>query len=429
MNFAGIYHRDLIDVKSDYGYFDRFLIFTIILYLASEVFAGPIRTYLSSGFILFIYAPKILIAISIGLVIVRYISRARFGKFLLLVLILFFFCSLIGYVNTSSFSQVGVGVWAYFPLLLGIVIAPLISKKESIFTRLFWLLWIGAVIGVILSQNISFPWKGGEYSIGDYDVETSREWTTFGVDRPAGFSRASYAAAYQIAFLGLWLMIFCNRLFFKLSVFFISIYAIYVTTAKTAVLTFLVASILLLILSNFFKEKHSRILRNILMYFIVLIGLLLPLSTLFINYNFSFYDENSEFLLTSFGVRLSETWPNAFGLIFDNGNWFWGRGIGGMGMAQKVFEVNLYNPGDNFYLKLYSEFGLLFLPLLIWVIHRFSTIRVAGNPHLKMFFVVVFCYLTKGITSNGIEDGFSSLFVGAALATGFSTLAFVKKYN
>ena len=60
-------------------------------------------------------------------------------------------------------------------------------------------------------------------------------------------------------------------------------------------------------------------------------------------------------------------WPEAIELIHDSGNSLLGRGIGGLGTSQLYFEHDLYNPGDNMFIHIWANYGIIFLILLIGV--------------------------------------------------------------
>ena len=116
-------------------------------------------------------------------------------------LVLIFASSAFGLFNARTPMQVGFALYTWSPLFLGLLVA-----SEGLEGKLFWhakIIWGLAILGVVINHFTPMPWTGQTYVVGDADlgatVQASRDWQAGGVQRLAGFSRASFAAAIEHA--------------------------------------------------------------------------------------------------------------------------------------------------------------------------------------------------------------------------------------
>jgi hypothetical protein len=146
-----------------------------------------------------------------------------------------------------------------------------------------------------------------------------------------------------------------------------------------------------------------------------LLGFALPFSTLLVDYNLEFDQPVSRFLFASFGIRLSEVWPQTLELVNNYGQPWLGRGIGGIGGAQQYFEPHRYSPADNLMLYLYVLGGVLFVGLLF--VYAFSAVKLAPTRQRFDAFVymMMVTVLVQGVTGNVMESAFFALFFGVSL--------------
>jgi hypothetical protein len=120
-------------------------------------------------------------------------------------------------------------------------------------------------------------------------------------------------------------------------------------------------------------------------------------------------------LFSSFVDRAWITWPRSFALLTQDWQWFTGRGLGGIGAAQSLFEPSIYTPGDNFFVYVYvtaGAFGAVFYAYLALSVVKLSLNEV---PHRAAYLVVlaVFAY---GLTVNLVESATLALSLGAVFA-------------
>jgi hypothetical protein len=119
---------------------------------------------------------------------------------------------------------------------------------------------------------------------------------------------------------------------------------------------------------------------------------------------------------SSFAERATQTWPDAFELQGRGGNRVLGRGLGGIGVAQKFFEPANYNPGDNFFIYLWVAFGAFGVAFLGFLLSQALRTPIPMEKNAKAGLIVAGSFLAVGLTLNGVESAISSLFLGMALA-------------
>jgi hypothetical protein len=263
------------------------------------------------------------------------------------------------------------------------------------------------------------PWSGVVYQLGGVSVEGSRAWTTLGIERVAGFSRASFAVADQLLFLALPLAILERRKGTAGIFWAMTGVLIVLTTAKKTIGTYVVLSFLIIFMGTpFMSNLLKRVVTMVFPAFVLFLGFLMPVSTLFINYQLELDSVLSRLLFASFEDRLINTWPDGFSLVFDKGSMVFGRGIGGIGVAQTYFEPMNHSPADNMYLYVYATFGILLF--LFFGIYGAGVCRLKINnarwPKLIWFWSIAI--LMCGWATNCLEDPF----IGSLLGLTFSYL-------
>ncbi|MGO4503976.1 MULTISPECIES: hypothetical protein [unclassified Dyella] len=397
---------------------DIFILSTLFLFLIFEVLQGPLRYYLSEiGGVVLAYAPKGLMALAFFFLLIRTLWTLRLDKTVMGTLAGFSVCALVGLYFTHGIGQPVMGLFALMPMLFGVIAEPAFSRLGERSLRYALVLWLCVAVGVGLNFFHSMPWTGFTYQLGDAEVEVSRDWSYFGVERIAGFARASFEAAMQLLFLGLVCSILVRSKLIALIVWISTGILIAVTTTKTTLgLYFFLTMLLPLMVPRAAPSIVKRVVGPIVPWIMALIGVLLPASTLVSKIGASFANQDSGTLLVSFGMRLAQMWPDTFTLIFKHGNAILGRGLGGIGSAQKIFEPDLYSPADNLYLYLYAVFGVFAL-LLIWVFTRaVSRLKFTGNRMSTLFWFLGVSILMEGWTVSCIEGGTTALATGLTVA-------------
>lgn len=393
---------------------DRIFLTPLLLYLVVLVFEGVLRYYLSvKGLVILVYLPKVLMFILILLSAIIDMARLRLKKTYLILLAAVGFGFFIGWYNTQNFLQPAFGVWVYIPLIYGALVLPSFLRSGKQRMLIVLMMWIASLAGVLLDCLSPLPWTGFSYDIGQTLIEASRSWTTFGIERPAGFSRASYSAAYLLLFFCIYLCSMSKNKFIILFIWIASGLGILFTTHKTAIGIYIIVTFLWPPLILFPRNIFIKKIQKIIPVSILLVGICLPILSGIVTITPNFYNE--EVLFSSFSMRLTDTWPDAISLIVDHGSLFLGRGVGGIGSPQLYFETNLYNPADNMYLFLFANFGLVMLPLLIIWVNRLRRLDFHANWLNSSFWLFSVVVLIEGWMVSAIEDPLTSLIFGLSL--------------
>ncbi|MCR1344684.1 hypothetical protein NRY68_02465 [Acidithiobacillus ferrooxidans] len=169
------------------------VLWTTTLFLLSLVCYGPFRYYMAKfGLAEFVYIPKILLFIMIPFMI-SYIGRA--SKALIIGGAIVTLFAGWGMVELPSLDQSLFGVWVIIPLLYGLLSAHYFFNNTNAYKKIFVILFIIALSGVLINVFVQYPWVGASFKIGGEEVQISRRWWAFGISRIGGFSGASFDAA------------------------------------------------------------------------------------------------------------------------------------------------------------------------------------------------------------------------------------------
>lgn len=393
-----------------------YTIIALSSFLLTIIIEGPLRyaLYIINKEPL-IYLPKILL-ISI---LLPSLFQMRTNKLILLISILLFAYSIIGYLYMHSIMQVVFGLWIVAPFLCGIQSEPILFNNRKIFMIIIASIYIVALIGILVDHYFDMPWEGFIYSLYASEIEATRKWTTMGFSRLSGFSRASFDVAIQILFLSTYLVIYTKNKLLKASLWIVGLTAIVMTTQKGAVLSAIFTTLFLL--------SYTRIRAFYWKLFIFGCGLVViasPILSVTYGSNLNLNSTLSRFLLRSFEDRMLLTWPDAFKLLHDNGSLIIGRGIGGIGIPQRYFEVLSYNPGDNFFIYLFITYGLLSIPLIMAFATMSSRLNFKSDIDCRFSFCIALNVLLLGITTNIVESPIVALFFGF-----ICRFTFVQWYN
>ena len=402
----------------------RLVLGLLYLFLALEVFAGPARFYLAqAGLTALIYLPKILIGGVVLASALRTLYLGRLRPAFAAVLSLFVIFALVGWGLTRNPLQPAFGVFAILPLIYAVLAEPALRQMGPRIRPFIALLWCAAALGVVIDARFDMPWTGFTYALGDTEIEGSREWTTFGVERVAGFARASYEAADQLLLLALPLMFLYRSRILKLAVWLSTGALIYLTTTKKTGGTFLLLTVLLPLMNPAIAPALIRRAATVAAPIAVAaVGIGLPISTFFITYRLDLDSVLSQVLFASFEDRLTVVWPASLDLALKRGSAVLGRGIGGIGAAQKHFEPLLFMPGDSFYIYLYVTFGLLAFGFVAAYVAGLARLDTQASPWNRMMWALGVAVLLNGWANNGLESPITASMLGITLAYAYAPL-------
>jgi len=397
--------------------FDRWVIFTMIVYLLVDAIGGVARYYLwEIGFVNLIYIPKIMASLTL-LFALRSLKINKLYFWTIYTLILF---ATVGVFYVNDFLQIAFGFWVFVPLLFGIVAYRSFLHDIQKLERWFLILFFIGCGGVFLNAFINLPWVGFNYFLASVEIEGSKQGSTMGIAKLGGFSQANHVVASYTILLAIILMARKHSKILRCSIWFLAVLVIALTSSKGIALVFLV-------LTGFFLSwRHfpNFIWPALALFVTIFVVIMLPFSTLYYDYNVDLSEPACYFFFQSSIERLANTWPATFKMITEHGNIITGRGLGGIGGAQKLFEYLLYSPADNLFIYLYAVFGLMALPIL--VIYGAGTLQLNIRKNFldRYFYTIMLSVLIYGITTNIIESTIFSIFLGLSIAH-----IFAKKYH
>jgi hypothetical protein len=392
------------------GNVERLHLFAILLFLLFRVVDAPLRYSLTtSGLGLLTSLPNVLM---LGLLTVgtcRELLMRRVDTTFLAVVSLLGWSAVIGTLFIGNPRQVLLALYTLLPLLFGIQSSAVFTENLGRMKLIIACLWAVAVAGVFLSIFVDFPWTGFSYDRFGIEVEGSRDWSTFGLPRFAGFSRVSYEAATVILLTCLMLEPTTEGRWAKAALWIATGAAIAVTTTKG-----LMGAYLLLL--AWLATRRWRRLWQFLTALIGTVMIALPVSTAYVKYNLGLSDIVTRFILVSFEDRLLNTWPDVLRMVGRDGSVILGRGLGGIGGAQKFFEAGFYNPADNLFLYLYVLFGVGSFVIIFLFLRRICRLLrgpVAAPDTFRL--LLSLSVLSFGLTANVIESPAFAFAIGAAL--------------
>lgn len=398
----------------DLPLFDRVVLALLFLLLLDDVLDGAVRYYSAELHLVWLpYLPHFLVVLAvIPMFFVRLVCDGLTTTYLF-VLLLFGIAGTYGLFNLGNANQVEFGLWAVLFFPFGIFVCKSVIRGWKSLAPYGVFLWALAVTGVLVSMFHTWPWAGLQYQVGGTTVTASHNWKTAGIVIPrlAGFARGWFAAAIQILFLALFLREVLPRRWW-LPVWALSGIAIALTTTKTTLAVFLLFCGLWI----FSRGKISRIWRMLPVVFLG-VDMLFPICMLLIG---QLPTGNSEtpvahLLIATLVVRLQGEYPSAMRMILAHGNPLLGRGLGGIGGAQILFERAIASPGENIALYLYAVFGVLGLVLL--VVYGWKASRApADGPVGRFLFYCACAVLVEGATMSVLE---ASVFLPMAFGMSF----------
>lgn len=386
--------------------FTSFTYYGILLYLSSLIFEGPIRFILYKfGVTYLIYIRDVFIIVVIAAYISQSLMTDRINRTFLVVNFIFIFHSIVALFYLNNYLMPLFAWKTYILLFFGILYGHLFFTKLGVTVRIFSILLICAIIGVIINYFITFPWEGLEYRLGGVNIEAVRSWVDmFAVKRLSGFARANYDAAMQILLLALFLFCHLKNKLYKVLLWLLAGPPILLTTTKGIIITYLLLTIFFMVYRV--VPNYGKIYQKSL-FFLLAITIILPVLSIIVH---TYHD--IPIFLESFFMRISFGWPDAFTLIQQDGNLLLGRGLGGMGTSQQYFEPEKFNAGDNLFILFYGNLGLL------GVVYLYYLAKVGQSLDLRtelFYFLFLFTFFSYGIVTAGIDNAFFSLFFGILL--------------
>ena len=414
---------------SNHGLVGRIVGLTAVFTLFYEVFGGVARYVMADAGALFVNnIPSGLSVLLLGAYFLRIGAKQKMEPFMMGVAAWCGIYLLYAVVNGLSLMQsvFGFYIWALF--LLGVLICA--YEQEEFVFRFLPLAWLCTVVGVIVNDVIAFPWTGMSYESHGIQMQMAVKWWAEGVDRLAGFSRASYSAASTTLFCLAYILSSQRyNLLTKTLCYIASGIALYLTTSKTEIFVLIALPLVMAgyaylkkaIPNSMIYYNWARTSQLSMVVLIIILPLVLGSGSLFAIPNFDFFTSDS--LID----RIEDTWPAAFALFSQSGNYLLGRGIGGIGMAQLTEEPFLYTYGDNLFVYVIVTGGLLMtIPLFAGFFRNQKALFFANPAYFETLSLMIFCVLGMGLMSGVIEGPVSALLFGFLVARCYITPGFAK---
>lgn len=376
--------------------------------LLVDTLTGPLRYYLSHlGLSFLIYCPKICCL----LFIVREMLRVRMNRVLFFVLLVLDAGAVVGVLHGVGLVSLVFSFLLMAPLLFGVCSARYFVERERAVVKLVLIIFLITALGIAIDIFIDYPWKGFVYKIDSQEIEGGRDWTTFGIERVAGFARTSVTAASYLASSALFLFGYCRSLRVRLLLLVITFPLLLVTTNKACIGGFIAG------VAIFALMKLPR-LQRLGVYCLALVVLLLPFSTLLDVYDVSMDDPVSLLLFASFDDRLINTWPTFLSAVSRYGSVLTGVGLGGIGSPARYFASGpraVFSFADNFALYLYGIFGLFAVPIFLYWARVINNVFSSRHRGVLALAPVLVAMLAVALTTDVIEGQVFALFLGLAL--------------
>lgn len=378
----------------------RLGLFATIASLSTYIFDAPLRYILS---VLHIESALYLRDLVFSTIVLTSILSWATGKnttrvlIPIYILLLHFFW---GIINLPSILQPAVGLKIFITFLAGIVCFDTYEKHHADWHRYAAIAYAITAAAVIANAFIEMPWAGTSFSSATGDVNVSREWTSGGVKRVAGFGRSSTETAALLALLCA-PMLSSSRVstLKKAFLYFLTLGLIALTTTKGALIAWALIGLALPLLKKSDKSNALYVVCALISAF----GIILP-ATIYAYELRAGISGDFWWLLSSFADRINRMWPGALENTHHFGSLIFGRGLGGIGFPQMFGEGNRFNSADSVMLYLYANFGIFGIIYTFWTIKSFSSNRLKIDPSIRAPLILWLMYwVTYGLVGNNAE--------------------------
>jgi len=388
----------------------RLHVWVALAMASSYIFEAPVRYVLLGAHVpTLIYVRDLAAVALIGFAMLSWLTGARRLFPVMVALYVLFLHLLCGVFLLPGVIQPLLGLKVFFTFLFGMVAAAAIAERGDALLRLSLLALLATAFGVVLDKFVQYPWAGEAYESAIATVQVSREWTSGGVPRLAGFARASFDAATIVLVLMVPILASRWNVLWRAVLWVLAFATIWLTTSKGALLA--LAALAVWRLLEAFRAAKQWVLAWI--FFFAACCAALPVAA--VQFGFGVRRSSVASWLSSFMDRVDYMWPDALAGWFDHGSLLLGRGLGGIGFPQLGLEWWRYNAADNLMIYLLVSFGLLALvyvgAFLLALTRTFSV--GAADPFfsrcVRGWAVVLFSY---GCTTNMIEQPLMNLVIG-----------------
>ena len=312
-------------------------------------------------------------------------------------------------LNIGSVIAVVYSAKVMVTLLAGAIGWATLLKPGKAMLALMMILWLVSWGAVFADKYyMDMPWTGLQATIGEVNVDISRDWQMSGADKRAGgLMRSSINVACIVPLLAVILIFNLKNLPLRVGIALGTLPVLYWTTQKGAIIAYL----LLLGLMALHPRHPLGVLRAGV-FLTIALAVLLPLTLP----GYTMPSTQGVFSFSTLYLRIEEMWPHAWAWIHAHDAFPFGVGLGGIGGAQRLYDPNNWIATDNIFIFMYGNFGMMtavYLGAVLVMVARVKSDAPGTAAEAMAILVFLFGY---GCVLTQIEDQASSLFMGAAIA-------------
>jgi hypothetical protein len=383
-----------------------------VAYVVLYAFEGVIRYGLyGTGLDAAILLRDLLILGPLAMLFVAQLLRGRVHPAYAAFAILIVMHGAISAVNLDSWVPAIYGAKTSVNILFGFLAASQLVQPGKKVLVIFMAVWMATVIGVGLDKFVyTFPWMGLETHIGGVQVDVSRGWDINDAfqKRAAGFSRSSISTAILLPTLAIIVTPRIRSFTIRALMLALTMCGVFLTTQKGS---FVALAVVLPVLCAPKWNLYGPL-------SLACIGLALFDAALPILTSGLWMPQGADvFSLSSFAMRITLTWPEAWRWVADHEVFPFGVGLGGIGGAQRFYAADFFNPGDNLFVYLYANFGIFAAGYLAWVASLGPRLPRDRRPDGRTALVLLTYLFGYGAVLSLLEDQIAALFFGAAAGT------------
>lgn len=388
----------------------------LLVFVFSQVLSGVLRWTLGSiGLQALIYAPAVLLWMDIARIGLRSFGRGEMSMAALWLCLILLLAMLVGMLSLPT-KQVVFGAWILAPLLFGYAATSGIKLSAPGMRIAALGALVIAAVGVIGNAYLEYPWVGANFELGGKEIAGSREWHIGEQRRLAGFARSSFDCAGQIAVFAVVVNAAMRSRFARWLVWGLTLVAIGYTTARGVLLAVLAAMVVI---------EAPAALRRLAAAGMLGLGLALIVLPPLLAWTGDYSQVARLQMKAVYGSyldRMSSMWPEALALLANSPVPPLGRGLGGIGAAQTLFEPDAFNAADNVLVYQFVTLGALALPIIatffIGALRHVSASDADARTRFGLYVIVIW----YGSVGNIVEHPLLALSYGLLLYASFAKI-------
>ena len=388
----------------------------LLLFVTSQLLAGVLRWLLGKvGLAPLIYLPTALLWGQVAWIALQRIVRNDLSMSALALAATLLLGVLVGCLSLDA-KQAIFGAWVLTPLVYGYAVGGELEMSRPAMRIAAVVALCAACLGVFADNAFACPWVGANFELAGKEITGSRDWNIGEHRRLAGFSRSSFDAAGQITVFAVLINADLRTRLLRWSVWALAIVAVGYTTARGVLVSMFVAMAVI---------ESPRALQRAAAIGATVVGLLWMSLPPLLAWTVDFGQSARLLLKASYGSyldRMANMWPDALQLLAGAPLPPFGRGIGGIGAAQTLFEPARFNAADNLLVYQCVALGAFALPIIA-VFMLGACRRATRWPDHAPLAALGLIAIWYGAVSNIVEHPILAIVYGLTLRQAFSSLS------